>query len=1441
MSYRLYTSRINKVRFNVIGTEDIKEASNVPVVSHDLFRGNMPYPGGVYDGHLGTTDHSYKCLTCHNNKKNCLGHPGHLQLNYPVFSPMLINEVRKWLKLICFKCGNCVLSKSDYSQYPKASRLYLASKVARAVNRKCANCGELHPVVTKDREEKFAFYAELYEDKKITNTYRLFPHTIKQILDRVSNATVIELGKSPESHPRNFVLYAIKVPPTTIRPDVRKMGGGRSTNDDLTVLLKNIIKKNETLPTVIPDEIDQKLEKSIYELNSLYYNFVRGSSGKRPVSGITGPTHSLALRLRGKQGRFRKTQMGKRVQFSGRATIVGDPTLKLTEMGMPLKHAKTLQVEETVQQFNKERLMLYFLNGTKKYPGCTKVIKRDSGAEYGIDNLRENFELEIGDKLLRDIVTGDVIMFNRQPSLKPSNISAVKIVVSEDPEILVYRMNVLLCPLYDADFDGDQMNTFCNSAIIARNEIAEMAGIPNFFINHSNSSPLIGELDDSIIGTFELTRATTKFDKYHAMLLFSNCTYLPTFTDYSAMPTVDVSRGGKKMPTKYYTGRDIITKVLEETPVNFTRDPTWYKSEYSKFINYDPSEIKVVIDRGRHVSGVLDKSSIGKGQTGNLFHVIGNEYGNERALEVMYNVQHLAINYVLQSGYSIGIMDMLVSDESLKQIHEIESGIIKQSDLITEKLNMGQIVPPIDKTVGEFYEEMQIAKLKVMDDFMEPILKSINPNTNALFKLVQSGSKGSISNIFHMNSCIGQILINGERIRERFSYKRTLAYFPRFDKSPESRGYITNSYMSGMTSPELVFNSMNARFDFISKALSTSITGEQNRKSIKTLESIITNNHRMCVKGRMLIQQFYGEDGLDARKIVKVKFPTVMLSDDALKTGYHYQSKDAKLQATFDEEFSRIKADRDEYRTLFLKMENSTVNELMTDTRFMPVDPKTILNDIIHEHQDAVKAKPADDAELAAMTSDVATMTENLPYLLTNEEYQRNKGEIPDYMRAGVYLLGVLIRSTLCSMQIKRANRQLLTMVLDKIKIVYGNALVDYGTAVGIIAAQSFSAPLTQYMLDAHHRSVSGGTSKSGVTKAKEVLGAKPTAKLEAPSMLISLLPEFHSNKAKAQELANNIEMMNFRQFVVLAQVFFEKYGEPIHPKYISERAMITEFQKYNPLLTPPADLNKWCVRFVLNKTAMILKNMNLELIVNKLRETYPDTFIVYTPENSRQIIMRVYIKSTMFRTVEQKDIEGLKNSMLDTTIRGVAGIKIATVTKMIRHKVNGDGSIVRDTDRWGVTTLGTNLVGVMQMNGVDAYTCQTDAIEETSRVLGIEAARQRIITEIRNIGVSDVSYRHLSIYADEMTYNGRVTSIERGGLSTREANNIMLRVGFSAPLQTLEEAGINAMENAIYGLTANLLVGATPQIGTNYNQYYVNEQFVKQNTVSADKYLDEL
>ncbi len=398
---------------------------------------NLPYPGGVYDAHLGTTDHSYRCQTCYNNKKNCLGHEGHIELNYPILNPPAVNDLRKWIKLICFRCGHPVIEDALFIKFPRAKRLDEASKIARTGNKKCHYCKEPRPLVKRDAKEPLALVAEWYEETRRVREERLYPHRLKQIFERVSDETVVKLGKNPISHPRNFVLDRIKVSPTPIRPDVKKMGGGRSTNDDLTTMTQIIIKKNEAIPPVVPAIIEPKLEKAIYELCNAYYDLVK--------AGGEGAMNSLALRLRGKQGLFRKTQMGKRVRNMCRSTITGDPTLKINEVGVPLTFAKTIQYEEVVQEFNKRRLMVYVNNGRHKYPGCTKIVKKNTGAEYEVESLRD-IELENGDVIYRDMITGDPVNFNRQPSLMASNITTMRAVVCEDPKILTLRMNVLITP-----------------------------------------------------------------------------------------------------------------------------------------------------------------------------------------------------------------------------------------------------------------------------------------------------------------------------------------------------------------------------------------------------------------------------------------------------------------------------------------------------------------------------------------------------------------------------------------------------------------------------------------------------------------------------------------------------------------------------------------------------------------------------------------------------------------------------------------------------------------------------------------------------------------------------------------------------------------------------------------------------------------------------------
>lgn len=1411
-SQLLYHGSISGVRFRLNSSESIRDDSFVQVKTHDLFRGNIPYPNGIVDAHMGTTDNAYCCQTCHNTKRDCIGHSGHIVLNYPVYSPPGIGETRRWIRLICFECGKPCISADQYRHFDAKVRLDEASKIARTANRKCVHCSAIHPIIkkNKDGQEHLALVKEIWKDKNLESKEPLYPHEIGAVLSRISDATVLEMGRSLRSHASNtLILKYIRVPGTPIRPDSKK-AGGRSTNDDLTTMLQILVKKNDALPPIIPAQIDAKTEKAIYELNNAYYDFIK--------AGGENAMNSISSRLKGKMGRFRKNQMGKRVRMMCRGTIMGDSRLRIDEVGVPLVFARTIQIPETVQEYNKARLMRYVLNGSATYPGASRIIDGVSGQELNVDAVRDP-ELKIGDIVMRDMIDGDHVNFNRQPSLKPSNVATHFAKILRDPRFKTLMMNVISCVLYNADFDGDQMHLVISSAVDARNEIAQLSSVSNWFVSHAYSSPSIGQADDSVIGLAELTRSNINFDKFHAMKLFQTTSELPSFDDY---------------PEAGLSGRDLVSLVMARTPINFTRTPTWYDPNMAARIKYDPTEIRVEINQGKLTQGILDKKSIGKDASGGIYHIIANEYGANAALTSIFDMQQLAIANTLLQGYTIGIMDLMISDDAKREIDSIAADIINKSRVITEELQNGEIVPPIGKTVEGFFEEQQINTLAVFEDFTDPILRAINPQTNNLFKLVAFGSKGKLPNVINMMSAGGQKLINGERIKPKFGFKRTLAYFPRFDTSPESRGYIANSFLTGMTSSEYVFDAMAARFDLISKALSTSITGEQNRKSVKNLESIIVSNHRWCIKHTRVVQMAYGEDFLDPRRVELVHFPTVMSSDAVFAAKYKHD----KYPAFFE----TMLADRRKYRDIFLRVEDMNVKELISDRRRMPVDVARIIVDICRENDDRLAADGT-DPNLAKMVDMVSSLCTGIPYVIINEIQERLKTPVPEYIQAACWLLCMSIRSYLHPMALvaARITPEVLDLIIAKIRTTYARALVEPGTAVGIIAAMSFSEPLTQYMLDAHHRSASGGTSKSTVVKTKEILGARPVDRLINPSMLLPVSPEFSGDKARVQEIANQIEMMKLRQFVQTWQIFAEKYGEPIHTRFAAERAFIAEFGALNPLLQPPGDLARWCIRFAIDRTAMILKNMTMELLISRLRETFPDTYIVYTPENAPSLVVRVYMRLTMFKgTVVTNQVRDIKDRMAETIIRGIDGIRTTNVVMMLRNKINLDGSISRDENRWGISTVGTNLVGVLTHPQLDAHRIVTDAIQEIAAVLGIEAARQAIVTGLRGL-IDSINHRHYLIYADEMTFTGRVTSIESTGLKSREASNVLLRMGFTSPLAIMEDAAVTAADDAVTGVTAPLLVGSVPRIGTLYNSFQVNTEFVKANVKRPDDILEAL
>jgi DNA-directed RNA polymerase beta' subunit len=1355
---------------------------------------------------------------------------GTLALNYPIPSPMNEKEIRRWLRIICFKCGNILIPEEKFMEYAPSDRFAVVHAFAKNNTMiLCAKCKSPHPVVGKDKNYARWSVAKITRKEGDSTTVRtepLYPHKILEIFERITDNVLAKIGRPTSVHPRNMIMRTLPIPAVSIRVDSRKMmtpgGGKKAQRDNLTSQIQRIVNRNKKIDPPGPGELTRAYVEQVLQLDIAIGAFIRGSAEE---------AQSIAGRLKGKTGQIRATQLGKRVFGMCRATIAGDPTLRLNEITMPLSFAQTVQIEEIVQPFNREWIMTFIRNGRNRYPGCSKIIKHATGAAFTPDS-QQALNIENGDIIFRDVITGDYVGFNRQPSLAISNITAMRVII--DPGSYVVRMNVLICPYFNADFDGDQMNLIIFSGVSAINEIKILSTPDNWYISHTSGSPQLKQTNDSIIGMFELTEEDVYLNRMHAAMLFSRTIVTPVIPH-----------------AEFITGRDAVSLVLKKTPINFNRVSKFYNpsAPWMQWMERKPNSEKVEIVDGELRRGCLDQSSLGD-QPNGLYHCVATEHGPERAMELMFDMQQLAIAYILQHGFTIGIRDLIISDEQSVKTAEVATEITAKAYQDARNLLEGKLIPRIGETVRELFETLQINTLRVMDDFAEPVIRGIDPKTNGLFRLVATGSKGSMFNVYNICSANGQTIINKKRPAEKFSYRRCLPYYRRGDPSPEAHGYIANSYINGLAVDEFIFNAMNARYDLISKALFTSITGTQNRDAIKNLESIITNNFRMVVKGANILQMAYGSDFLDPRFIINVEFPTAKLSDADFVAKYRVIPDGVKgMESNFADAFEMLRDDRQKFRDLFMRRESIYNRERFKSSTLWICNP---INVIASAKRDFPVVLPAEGSieralqhmEMLKMVLDFCSA---LPYLFMNSNCAKKKSPIPHYIRVCSWLSIAYIRAYFCPAKLRelQVTPEILKKAFDVIQITLLRALIDPGTVVGIIAAQAFSAPFTQEMLDAHKKSSEGGTSTANVSRSKEILSARDVDRMAAPCLTIPLsgIAKYDMNAATA--IANELEVVRFRDVVDSTRIFFEKYGQMAHTLSQADAWLLLEFEKLNKLYERPGDLANWCIRFELNRIVFILKNIGMDFLVTKLREKYPNAYIVNSTERASNLVIRFYFRATMSPAREATnlaDYEKIRDGILNTILRGIDNIHGAKVEKLMRSKVRDDGAIGDDDGRLCIKTDGSNIAGVSTFlrDKIVWQEIQTNAIQEVARIFGIEAARQKIIVELQTL-IEYCNQRHYMIYADEMTSTGVVTSIERSGLNTRDKNNIGLRLGYAAPVPTLSEASSEGLKSPIEGPSSAMIMGTVPFIGTIYNAVQVDPEVIQRHIKSSEQVLAEL
>src|SRR5256712_287919 len=507
------------IKFSVWSPTEVRKFSVAEITAPETYdEDGMPVQCGLMDNRLGTLEPGQKCATCGNTSAKCPGHFGHIELAEPVLHIAFVDDIHKLLLISCRSCNRIKLEPEELAHYKSIRDAKAAYAVITLENIKdeiierskkvklCPHCG-------KDQYDLIFTKPTIFVEKTDAGENRLLPITIRERLSHIPDDDLTLLGYDYRTaRPEWFVLQVLPVPPVTVRPSIILETGIRS-EDDLTHKLVDIIRVNQRLkeskeagtpPLIVQDLVDLLQ----YHVTTYFDNEVSGIPQAHHRSGR--PLKTLTQRLKGKEGRFRGSLSGKRVDFSSRTVISPDPNLDISEVGVPEAVAIKLTIPEVVTEWNIERLKKLVINGPNKYPGANYIVRPD-GVKIRLDFVedRETIanNIEIGYLVERHLSDGDIVMFNRQPSLHQMSIMGHYVRVLPNK---TFRLHPSVCPPYNADFDGDEMNLHVPQSEESRSEAIMLMRVQDQILSPRYGGPIIGAIRDFLSAAYLLTRDETE-------------------------------------------------------------------------------------------------------------------------------------------------------------------------------------------------------------------------------------------------------------------------------------------------------------------------------------------------------------------------------------------------------------------------------------------------------------------------------------------------------------------------------------------------------------------------------------------------------------------------------------------------------------------------------------------------------------------------------------------------------------------------------------------------------------------------------------------------------------------------------------------------------------------------------------------------------------------
>ncbi len=854
---------IDKVEFGLLSPEEIRDLSVARIVTADTYdEDGYPLEKGLMDPRLGVIDPGLKCRTCGKRSGVCPGHFGRIELARPVIHTGFARTVYSLLRATCGKCGRIMLSEDKLERYRQKLRDseglastwedYSKRIVRRAYKRdECPHCGAEQGKIDY---EKPTTYNE--GDKRLT------PSDVRRRLEEITDADVRLLGVDPEvARPEWMVLTVLPVPPVTVRPSITLETGVRS-EDDLTHKLVDVIRINQRLsenleagaPHLIIEDLWELLQ---YHVTTFFTNEVSGIPPARHRSGRN--LRTLAQRLKGKEGRFRGNLSGKRVDFSARTVISPDPQIGINEIGVPEYIARNLTIPVDVTEYNIEEARNLIRRGPDIHPGATSLESPD-GNRFDLRYAdREELAkmIEPGYEIERHLKDGDVVLFNRQPSLHRMSIMAHEVKVMPGQ---TFRLNLAVCPPYNADFDGDEMNLHLPQSKEAQAEARILMKVQEQILSPRFGAPIIGGIQDHITGLYLLTQEGFTLNREEAQQVLAQTRIDPDLPEPA----------GEEDGEEYWTGKQIFSLFIPEgIDLTYKANICDKGGECKNCERWIDEEDKCEIDAwvrirdGELLNGVIDSSSYEALADCKVLDRIVKDFGTDEARKFLDQTTKLAIAVIKDFGFTTSLRDEKIPQEARDQIKDVIQDASDEVNELIDVYERGELEQLPGRSIRETLE-MRIMELlaETRDKTGEIAEGHLGLDNNAVV-MARTGARGSMLNLTQMTACVGQQSVRGERPSRGYK-DRALSHFQADDLSAEARGFAKSSYKDGLNPTEFFFHAMGGREGLVDTAVRTAQSGYMQRRLINALQDLRVEHDGTVRDDHGNVVQFeYGEDSVD--------------------------------------------------------------------------------------------------------------------------------------------------------------------------------------------------------------------------------------------------------------------------------------------------------------------------------------------------------------------------------------------------------------------------------------------------------------------------------------------------------------------------------------------------------------------------------------------------